>query len=275
MKDVLVVGANGMLGYDLVKVFREKGYNVTAATREDFDITKIEEVEKFFKDKEFDLVINSAAYTQVDKAEEEKELAFLINETGARNLAKITNKKNIAIVYISTDYVFDGTKKEPYEVTDKPNPINVYGESKLAGEIATQEENSQSYIVRTSWLYGQNGKNFVHTMLDLAKTKEEISVVNDQFGCPTWTVDLCKAIESVSSKNSNYGVYNICAVNSCSWFEFAREIFKNQLLDITVVPISSSEYVSQCSRPENSILKTSCVTSKWQESIKTYLYQSG
>lgn len=273
MKNILVVGANGMLGHDLVKVFTEEGYNVFGATRKDFDITKIEEIERFFKDKDFDLVINSAAYTQVDKAEEERELAFLINETGARNLAKITNKKNMEIVYISTDYVFDGTKKEPYEVTDKPNPINLYGESKLAGEIATQEENPQSYIVRTSWLYGQNGKNFVHTMLDLAKTRDEIRVVNDQFGCPTWTVDLCKAIESIISKNNTFGVYNICSMNSCSWFEFAQEIFENQLIDIAVIPISSSEYVSSCSRPENSILKTSCVTSKWQDAIKIYLHQ--
>jgi len=268
MKNILVVGANGMLSHDLIKVFKEKGYNVSSTTRKDFDITKKEEVKDFFKDKSFDLVINSAAYTQVDKAEEEKELAFLTNEEGARNLAQITSQKNIPIVYISTDYVFDGKGHESYKTCDKTNPINVYGESKLAGEIATTKANPRSYIVRTSWLYGSGGKNFVETMLELAKTKSEIKVVSDQFGCPTWTLDLSRAIEKLFREESEYAIYHLCGVGQTSWYEFAEEVFRLKNIDITVIPIETKEFPRPANRPKYSVLDNNGLIRSWQDSLR-------
>lgn len=257
MKKVLVVGANGMLGHDVLKVFEEKVYEVYSATRQDFDITKIEEVEEFFADKKFDLVVNCAAYTQVDKAEEEQELAFSVNETGAKNLAILTNKSNTPIVYVSTDYVFDGTKDSPYKVTDKTNPINVYGHSKLAGEITTIENNPKHYIARTSWLYGKNGNNFVDTMLRLSKTRDEIKVVSNQYGCPTWTYNLASDIEVLFTNNSSYGIYHLCGAQSCSWYEFAITIFKVKNINLSVLPILDSQFLSLAKRPQYSIMKSS------------------
>jgi dTDP-4-dehydrorhamnose reductase len=201
-KTILIAGAGGMLGQDLVKIFKNSNYQVIAANRKDFDATRFEEVEEFISKHRFDIAINCIAYTNVDKAESEKELAFLVNETGAKNIAIATAKKNIPIIYISTDYVFDGKKNEPYLPSDTPNPINVYGASKLAGEVATQKNNPQHYIIRTSWLYASHGKNFVNTMLELAKTHKEIKVVNDQIGCPTSTTELGEMIKDlVESEN--------------------------------------------------------------------------
>lgn len=271
MKNILVVGANGMLGHDLVKVFSDKGYNVTASTREEFDITKIEEVEDFFKDKNFDIVVNSAAYTQVDKAEEEIDLAFLVNNKGAENLAKVTNKKNIPIIYISTDYVFDGTKNEPYRLNDKTNPISIYGKSKLAGEIATKKENSKYYITRTSWLYGRNGKNFVETMLELSRTRDEIKVVNDQFGCPTWTVELARGIERLIGEGSEFGTYHVCAQENASWYEFAKQIFEFKKIDINVTPVKTDEFPSLANRPSYSVMENSGLLRSWKEALGEYL----
>jgi len=270
MKNILIVGSNGMLGHDLVKVFEKKGYNVFKAIRQDFDITIEKDVENFFEGKSFDLVINSVAYTQVDKAEEEKEMAFLVNEEGARNLARSTNKRGIPIVYISTDYVFDGKRFEPNKVSDKVSPVNVYGESKLAGEIATKEANPKHYIARTSWLYGENGNNFVDTMLELAKTRSEIKVVNDQFSCPTWTVDLACGIEKLFRDASKFGVYHLCGSGQTSWYEFAKEIFRIKKLDIKVLPVTTDEFPRPATRPSMSTMDNSGLLRDWKEALRGY-----
>ena len=271
MKNILVVGSNGMLGHDLVKVFEGNGYNVCGASRNDFDITEEEEVEYFFKDKTFDFVINSAAYTQVDKAEEECELAFLVNEQGAKNLAIASNKRNIPIVYISTDYVFDGKKLELYDINDKTNPINVYGKSKLAGEIVTKKENPQHYIVRTSWLYGKNGNNFVSTMLELSKTRDQIKVVNDQMGCPTWTIELSRAIEKLFKQKSEFGIYHLCAGGRASWYELALEIFRIKKVNIKVSPVETKEFPRAASRPSFSVMNNGEYMRPWEDAISDYL----
>ena len=244
-----------MLGSDLVQVFENANYNVLSATRKDFDITNKQEVESFFNKHNFDLAINCSAYTNVDKAESEKEQAFLVNEQGAKNIAIATAKKNVPVIYISTDYVFDGTKNSPYFPTDKPNPISVYGASKLAGEIATAKENPKHYIVRTSWLYAKHGKNFVNTMLELAKTHSEIKVVNDQIGCPTSTIELSEMIKDLVEKQNPYGIYHFCGKKAMSWFDFAKEIFKENNIDVKVTPISTEEFPRPARRPRRSILK--------------------
>lgn len=256
MKKILVVGSGGMLGHDVVDVFQKQGNEVTCATRQDFDIVNLQEVEKFFCDKQFDLVVNCAAYTQVDKAEEEPDLAFAVNETGAKNLAIVTNQSQTPIVYVSTDYVFDGTKNSPYLVTDQTNPINIYGKSKRAGEVATMQHNPKHYIARTSWLYGIHGKNFVKTMLNLATTRNEISVVNNQHGCPTWTYNLARDIENLFSNKSSYAVYHLCGAQSCSWYEFALTIFKVKNINISLLPILDSQFPSLAKRPQYSIMKS-------------------
>lgn len=246
-----------MLGKDLVEVLSYSKYNVIKTTKSNLDITNQDIVEKFFSNNKFDLVINCAAYTNVDKAETEEELSFLVNETGAKNIAIASAKKNIPVIYISTDYVFDGAKKDAYLPTDKANPINVYGKSKLAGEIAVSQNNQKHYIVRTSWLYAKHGKNFVNTILEIAKTRKEIEVVNDQTGCPTNTMDLSKMIKQLIETKKPYGTYHLCGTKSMSWFNFAKEIFKINNLDVNVIPIKTKELSRVARRPKNSSMKNS------------------
>lgn len=253
-KTILIIGANGMLGQDLVQVFKSHNYNILTATRKDFDITNSQEVENFISQNQFDIAINATAYTNVDKAESEKNQAFLTNETGAKNIAIATAKKSVPIIYISTDYVFDGTKETPYLPTDKPNPINVYGASKLAGEVATSKNNPQHYIARTSWLYAKHGKNFVNTMLELAKTHKEIKVVNDQIGCPTSTIELSEMIKDLIENKNSFGIYHLCGKKPMSWFDFAKQIFQENNLDVNIIPVSTSEFPRPARRPKISVL---------------------
>ena len=196
-KTILITGANGMLGMEASQIFSDAGYNVIKTTKDNLDITNHDQVQKFFSQNDFDIVLHCAAYTKVDDAETHQDLAFAINSEGAKNVAIASNNKSIPIIYISTDYVFDGTKNSPYLTSDKTNPINVYGASKLAGEENVRKSNPQHYIARTSWLYGKHGKNFVDTMISLSEKQSEIKVVDDQFGCPTWTFDLVHAIKNI------------------------------------------------------------------------------
>lgn len=257
IKNILVIGSNGMLGQDLVKILGDAKYNVLKATKADLDITNSSQVENFFAGdlaNKLDLVINCAAYTNVDKAESERELAFLINEIGARNIAIASAKKNIPVIYISTDYVFDGMKNSAYLPNDETNPINIYGASKLAGEIATSQNNPKYYILRTSWLYAKHGKNFVNTMLELAKNHKEIKVVNDQIGCPTSTIELSEMIKNLIETSKAFGTYHFCGSRSMSWYYFAKEIFAKNNIDVKVTPISTEEFKRPARRPRNSAL---------------------
>lgn len=271
MKKILLIGAGGMFGCDASKIFAAAGYLVFSATRQDFDITDLAAVENFFAEKNFDLVINAAAYTKVDDAESNRDAAFAVNALGAENVAVVTAKKKIPLLFISTDYVFDGTKTSPYLPSDLVNPQTVYGASKLAGEENVKAANPQHYIVRTSWLYGKSGKNFVDTMLNIAQNQPVIKVVNDQFGCPTSTDDLANGIKSLLDKNLPFGTYHICGSGVTSWFEFARKIFEIAKIAVTVLPVTTAEFPRPASRPKFSAMENGGLCGSWIESLKKYL----
>lgn len=268
---LLVTGANGMLGQDLCPEFEKAGYDVIKTDKDELDITDYSAVEEFFDRYKPELVIHCAAYTNVDKAEEDVDMATLINVNGTENIAKASSKINAVMVYISTDYVFDGTKKKPYLPDDIPNPINMYGKTKLEGELAVQEYCTKYYIARTSWLYGIHGKNFVETMISL-KDKPELKVVDDQTGCPTWTMELVKGIMKILDKP--YGIYHVCGLGSTSWYNFAKEIFKKEGLKVNLKPCTTQEFPRSATRPENSVMINNnnlILTRKWQDALADYL----
>lgn len=267
-KSVLVTGSNGQLGRSLQKIVSEKSNNInfTFTSRDSLDISNSKELESFFKENPFDYCINCAAYTAVDKAEEEKERAFLINAEAVRTLAERCKKYNVTLIHISTDFVFDGTKGEPYVETDPTNPLNVYGASKLQGETYIEEILDNFFIIRTSWVYSEFGNNFVKTMLRLAKERDEISVVNDQIGCPTYAKDLAELIsEIVYNDNEEFGLYHFCNKGVLSWYEFAKNIIDISELACEVKPIFSKDFKSLATRPKYSVLNTSKTISIFKE----------
>jgi len=244
-----------MLGTDLVRILEEQGHKVFATDIEELDITQFDSLKRMVRDVSPDVIVNCAAYTDVDKAEEEPDKAFLINAIGVRNLALVCKDLDIDLCHISTDYVFDGTKKGPYMPNDLPNPINAYGKSKLAGEEHVQKILNKFYIVRTSWLYGKHGKNFVYTILDLAKKQEVLRMVDDQIGSPTWTVTLAQAIAKLI-QTQKYGIYHVTdkTENGISWYEFAKEIVRISGIRIDVFPAKIEEFPRPAKRPKNSVL---------------------
>ena len=256
MKRVLVTGANGQLGNSIKQISPNfKGLKFVFTDVADLDITNSEEVNTFFESNALDYCINCAAYTAVDKAEEEFDKAFLINATAVKNLAEACQKTGAVLTHISTDFVFDGTKRTPYTEEDTPNPLSVYGKSKLKGEEHVQESCDRHFIVRTSWLYSEYGNNFVKTMLRLAETRKQISVVNDQIGSPTYAGDLAEFIlKIISSESTAYGLYHYSNLGEISWYDFAVEIFRQHKKDVLVVPISTSVYPTAAKRPKYSIL---------------------
>jgi dTDP-4-dehydrorhamnose reductase len=285
MKTILITGADGMLAKDAAEVFLRAGYSVIKATKTELDVTNFAQVEDFFADKcaqnkiaknkiaqnKIDFVLHAAAYTKVDDAESNQDLAFLINSTGAKNVAIVSSQHQIPIIYISTDYVFDGEKGAPYLPSDKPNPINVYGASKLAGEENVKKENPMHYIARTNWLYGKHGKNFVDTMLELAKTKTEIKVVNDQIGCPTSTIDLALALKKLIENKMPFGTYHLCGGGFASWFDFAKKIFEIAKIEIEVLPVNTSQFPRPAKRPKFSAMENGGLVEGWEGGLKNYL----
>lgn len=267
---VLVTGANGMLGQDLCPMLEDEDFDVVETDIDSLDITKIEDVRKIVEKETPDVIIHCAAYTNVDKAEEEKETALLINEKGTENIAKICGEKDITLVYISTDYVFDGEKEAPYLPSDQPNPINSYGLSKLKGEEALMSHCQKFYIARTSWLYGHHGKNFVETMISL-KDKEELKVVDDQIGCPTWTCELVEGIIELLTEEEPFGIYHICGSGKTSWYGFAKEIFKQMGYKVNLKPCTTDEFPRPARRPKNSILENNNICRDWKLALKDYL----
>ncbi len=265
---ILVTGANGMLGQDLCPILEDVGAFVIETDVDTLDITKGDAVEQALTDIHPDMVIHCAAYTNVDKAEEELETAKLINVTGTENIAKICGKLDIPLVYISTDYVFDGTKTEPYAPDDTTNPLNNYGLTKLQGEEAVKKYCEKYYIARTSWLYGHYGKNFVETMISLAG-KDELKVVDDQIGCPTWTVELANGILKLLSKP--YGTYHVCGSGSTSWYGFAQEIFKQTGLNVNLKPCTTEEFPRPAKRPQYSVMANENICRNWQVALHDYL----
>lgn len=265
---VLITGANGMLGQDLSPILEDIGCFVINTDINSLDIVNIEQVESVISHSKPDIVFHCAAYTNVDKAEDDIETALLINEIGTRNIAEVCNKNNTVLVYISTDYVFDGEKQEPYEPNDKTNPINNYGLSKLKGELAIQNICKKYYIVRTSWLYGHYGKNFVETMISLAD-KPELKVVDDQVGCPTWTVELANGILKILKEP--FGIYHICGSNSTSWYGFAKEIFKQMNKQVNLLPTTTKDFPRPANRPKNSIMNNNGICRDWKIALGDYL----
>lgn len=271
---ILVTGAKGMLGQDLCPILEDEGYEVVETDVDTLNITNFEQVKKVLSsenpDKKFDFVIHCAAYTNVDKSEEDLETATLINVKGTENIAKICAENNITLVYISTDYVFDGTKKEPYLPQDKTNPINNYGLTKLKGEEAVIKYCKKYYITRTSWLYGHHGANFVETMISLAN-KPELKVVDDQTGCPTWTVELSNGIIELIEEEAPYGIYHICGSSETSWYGFAKEIFNQMKLKVNLVPCKTDEFPRPARRPQNSVMDNYGSCRNWKLALKDYL----
>lgn len=261
---VLVTGANGQLGYDVVKQLQKQNIECFGAARKDFDIVNFEATEKFITNYMPDVVIHCAAYTAVDKAEDEQGLCYLVNVSATENIAQICKKIDAKMVYISTDYVFDGTKDGFYEVDDKPNPVNVYGKTKLLGEQAIQKILNKYFLVRISWVFGEHGNNFVKTMLKLGKERKEINVVADQYGSPTYTADLASLLIEMI-KTDKYGIYHATNEGICSWAEFAEEIFKLAEMNVKVNCITTDEYPTKAKRPLNSRLS--------KEKIDKYFYK--
>jgi len=268
---VVLLGAKGMLGFDLKEALAD--YELFAFDKDDFDIRDSKRANNCINRIKPDVVINSAAYTDVDDCETNKKLSFNVNGYAVGNLAKICNKINARLIHISTDYVFDGKNKKGYMESSNPSPINTYGKSKLLGEILLKKNAKKYFLIRTSWLYGKNGENFVNNILDKAKRVNILHVVNDQSGCPTYTKDLAEKISSIFVASKNYGTYHITNSGHCSWFEFAGEILKIAKIKKKIIPISSSEINRPALRPKVSILLNTKVAPlrNWREALKEYL----
>jgi len=250
---ILIIGSEGMLGHDLADILSAEN-EVNTTTIDTLDITDINKTIQTVNKVNPDVLVHAAAYTDVDGSETHSDLAYKVNALGTRNVAVACQKADCAMVYICTDYVFDGTKGSSYYEYDQTNPLSVYGKTKLAGEIYIRDILNKFYITRTSWLYGFHGPNFVTTMLNLAKTNDVISVVNDQIGSPTFTVDLANSIAKLITKPS-YGIYHITNSDHCSWFEFAKEIFNNAGVNIDLKPVTTEEFPRPAFRPKYSVLE--------------------
>ena len=271
---IMVTGANGMLGQDLCPILENSGAFVIPADIDTLDITDKESVDAFVKNVHPDIIIHCAAYTNVDKAENDKENAKKVNVLGTQNIAQAAADTDALLVYISTDYVFDGTKDTPYKPDDKANPINVYGETKFLGEEAVRNICKKYYITRTSWLYGHFGKNFVETMISL-KDKPELKVVDDQKGCPTWSVELCRGILKLIMQQKPYGTYHICGSNSTTWYGFAKEVFKIMNIDVNLKPCATDEFPRDAKRPKYSVMDNDGICPDWKDSLKEYIKLRG
>ena len=241
------------------------------------DITDASAVEKEIKKEPLDAVIHCAAYTAVDAAEDNRELCMRVNAEGTRNIARVCRELDLKMVYISTDYVFDGEGERPWEPDDPREPLNVYGESKYQGELAVEEYLEKYFTVRIAWVFGVNGKNFIKTMLRLAESQKEINVVNDQIGSPTYTYDLAVLLVDMV-ETEKYGRYHATNEGLCTWYEFAKEIFRQAEVDIRVNPVSSDEFPAKATRPHNSRMdKRKLVRNgfrplpPWQDALKRYL----
>lgn len=273
---VLITGANGQLGKELQRYLTEKHIDFVAADVAEMDITNELLVNQFVTELKPTVIYHCAAYTAVDAAEDEgKTICRLINVEGTRYLASAAQMVGAKMVYISTDYVFDGTKQEEYTVNDTPNPQSEYGLTKYEGEEAVRELVENHYIIRTSWVYGEFGKNFVFTMQNLAQTRDTLTVVSDQVGRPTWTKTLAEFMVHLVDVEAEYGTYHLSNDNSCSWYEFAKEILKDT--NVNVLPVTSDAYPQKANRPKHSVMDLSKSKATgfniptWQEALAEFL----
>jgi dTDP-4-dehydrorhamnose reductase len=287
---LLVIGENGQLGWEVCRKGKNQGIDMSGLDLPDFDVTEPSAVKKAVHQADVSLVINASAYTAVDTAESEPEVAFAVNRDGPAYLAASCAEIGIPLIQISTDYVFDGTKKGPYLETEPVSPLGVYGKSKVAGETEIRDNLKEHIIIRTAWLYGLHGNNFVKTMLRLGKEKEVLSVVADQYGCPTYAADLAAAIVTIATQISeqrdvSWGTYHYCGKGVTNWHGFAQAIFNlaNQYDTFQVkkvVPISTSEFPTPAKRPANSGMDCSLITKNfgislrpWQESLADMVHR--
>ncbi len=249
----LVTGVNGQLGHDVVLKLKDMNIDVVAPEREEFDLANEKQVKTYILKEKPDVIIHCAAYTAVDKAEDEKDICYAVNVDGTKAIVEAAKKTNSKLVYVSTDYVFDGLGENPHSEEEETNPVNYYGYTKEQGERIIKELIDSYFVVRTSWVYGLNGNNFVKTMLKLAESRNEINVVSDQIGAPTYTKDLAEFIVNLVQTN-NYGTYHGVNEGYCNWHEFAKSIFVKSGIDIKVNPISTEDYPTKAKRPMNSKL---------------------
>lgn len=271
---VALTGAGGMLGHAIKNVFSD--VEIVEFTHDRLDITILDDVVKKVKDANPDFLIHAAAFTNVDQCESETEKAYLVNGIGTRNIAMACEEIKCPVIYISSDYVFDGSKGTPYDEWDSTNPINKYGLSKLIGERFVTILTNRFYIIRTSWLYGKNGRHFVDTIIKLLSERESIEVVNDQVGCPTYTVDLARKILEIIGKG--YGIYHVTNTGSCSWYEFAVMIAAKKGFKKQIIPVTSEKFKGPARRPAYSVLDNTMLRLEginelrhWEEALDEYL----
>ncbi|MDR9857983.1 dTDP-4-dehydrorhamnose reductase [Paenibacillus sp. VCA1] len=281
---VLVTGASGQLGKDVVALFQQKGHEVMGCSRSELDITNLEQCKQVINEFQPDSIIHCAAYTAVDAAETDVDGAYKVNAGGTRNVAVASEEVGAKLVYISTDYVFNGHSAVPYQEYDNTDPKSVYGKSKRAGEVLTQSLSSRYFIVRTSWVYGLHGNNFVKTMLCLGQEKPQLSVVNDQKGSPTYTVDLAHFLEELIH-TEKYGIYHASNREDCTWFEFTQAIFEEARklgfkITAQVEPCTTEQFPRPAPRPANSVMDHLSIRTNglndlrpWLEGLKDFLNQ--
>ena len=274
---VLVTGVKGQLGYDVVNELEKRGMTAVGVDIEEMDITDAQSVDKVIKEASVDAVIHCAAYTAVDAAEDHVDLCRRVNADGTANIAKVCKELNIKMMYISTDYVFDGQGTRPREPDDQRNPLNVYGQTKYEGEVAVTDALDKYFIVRIAWVFGVNGKNFIKAILNKAKTVDTLTVVNDQFGSPTYTYDLARLLVDMIMTDK-YGFYHATNEGICTWYEFACEIIRQAGMETKVLPVSADQYPAKAKRPTNSRMSKEKLTENgfeklppWQDALKRYL----
>lgn len=273
---ILVTGGNGQLGTELRLLLEERKIPYLASDSNELDITDKDAVEKFLIEHKPNFIMHCAAYTAVDKAEDEgKDACFQVNVEGTKNIAKAASKIGATVIYISTDYIFDGNQHEEFTEDQIAKPLNVYGKTKYQGELAIKNILNNYYIVRTSWVFGEHGHNFVYTMLKLAKERKRLTIVNDQIGRPTWTRTLAEFLVHIYLTHPEYGVYHLSNDNYCSWYEFASEILKDK--DIEIIPVNSDQFIQKATRPKYSVLSLEKTKStgfniiSWQDALNKML----
>ncbi len=273
---ILILGYKGMLGHELVDVF-QKDNELVLWDQGQIDISQKEEVIKKVGELKPDIVINAAAYTAVDDAESNKDLAYQVNSYAVGFLATVCKEINALLVHFSTDYVFDGENHLGYKENHSYQPLNMYGKSKALGEKLILDIEPRYYLIRTSWLFGKHGKNFVETMLRLANEGKDLKVVNDQFGSPTYAKDLAKKVKELIESHQPSGIYHITNLGACNWYDFALKIFELADLKPNVKPVKSEEFPTPAKRPTYSMLVNTKLSPmrKWEEALKEYLTETG
>ncbi|MBD9297108.1 MAG: dTDP-4-dehydrorhamnose reductase [Megamonas funiformis] len=274
---VLVTGYTGQLGFDVIRELKARNIECIGTTRNEFSLTDTEKMQAFVKAYKPDAVIHCAAYMNVNEAEDNKDLCMLVNYSSTKELAKICKEIDAKMIYISTDYVFAGSGEGFYEINNDKEPQNVYGKSKLKGELAIQKILDKYFIIRTSWLFGINGNNFIKYVLSEQKKGNKLRIVNDQIGSPTYTVDLAKLLCDMALSDK-YGIYHATNEGICSWYDFACEIFKQADIKINVKPVSSTAFPTKAIRPHNSRMSKKCLDEvgfnrlpTWQNALTKYL----